>query len=213
MSNQMAMSMRKDDTPQSAKIAFNMNNAQNFNNFTNTALLEGKAKDLERKDQFDQQISQAQFQSDEAQRLENEQKKAQKRQMIGTIAQVIGTVGGLALSGGNPLGGMIGGGLGQMLGGVLDKSAPADYNAVLQGLGHTIGGFTQYHTSAMDRDVSEGMFQDLQHVETPEDLEKIRLQYLMFVMGKIKKWQPLYSSFGNSIIPKPIEMPINANVG
>jgi len=187
MSNQMAMSMRRDDAPMSAKMAFNMGNVQNFNNMTNTVMNEASIGDIERKDHYDGQISEAKFNRDEAQRIHDEQKKAEKKNMWGAIAQTGLTVAGAMT--GNPALAMAGAGLGQATRGFITK----DYASAVEGVGYLAGSYLQHRQSKIDSGVLSKIQENLAMPDlTMEDLMKIQLQNILFGQGKIKEWKMIH---------------------
>ncbi len=173
MSNTMSQSMRNNDAPESAKMQLNRDLAKDFNEQSYNMMNEASLKDSEREMNINERIADLQFKKDEAVRAEKDQKKQEKRQMIGTIGQVGGGLLGMAVSGGNPAVGAIGAGLGQAIGGVVDKSAPPDYSAVLSGLGDSFRGFSEVSQLKEDQEFYHSFMSKLGSANTSDEIMKL----------------------------------------
>lgn len=104
--------------------------------------------------QINQEIGKVETQREGYLEAKRKEENAKKRSMIGTVAQVGGAIlGGIAgglIAGpaGILAGASMGSSLGGAVGGVADAGVPADYNAVVQGVGDTIMSYASYANTA-----------------------------------------------------------------
>jgi len=173
-SNVFGRNMRNNNAPASAIYEHNRNVAKDFNEMSYNAIAEAGINDIARKEQYDEQISQAEYVKKEMKRQEKEQKDQEKKQLIAAGLKILGTGAGALLSGGNPMvGAMVGSGIGGMIGGAYSK----DYQMILENLGTTIGGFAHASQLKEIKDTSTSLNQFMPYIHTLTEHEIWTLFY------------------------------------
>jgi len=175
---------------------------------------EGKLNDIQRRDAIDMRIAEAQFSRDEAARIERERKQAEKRQGIGGIATLVGkgvgAVAGAFTPAGALVGAQIGGGLGSLVGGVADRSVPADFGMAVEGISNAIGGFSHLQNSRRIGGALEGMQVDLRQANSAEDIMRIQMQLGLILSGHQSGWNSVFGRAPTAVWDSR-EVPVRVN--